>query len=46
MSTSAVCSASRSGWWNGRIAAASPMRTRRVREAATAASVPGSTASP
>jgi hypothetical protein len=46
MSTRASCSASRIGSWNGRMAAARPMRSRDVREAIAEASVAGSTERP
>ena len=46
MSTSASSSARRIGSWNGRMAAARPMRTRLVRMAAAAASTEGETESP
>ncbi len=46
MSTRASCSAMRIGSWKGRIAAASPMRTRDVREATAEARVAGSTERP
>ena len=42
----ASSSASRIGSWNGRIAAASPMRTRRVRIAAAVARTAGETERP